>query len=302
MNLVMSLKPHGGWKRSAKAADRALWVLVSAMADAALAQMHALFNAALNSMPEETARQFREQAAAVRVAEDNRRAEEAEQAADAADEETDRANKRANKLLMSRANQSNLIRALLHLAEKTSRKQAERLLELARTAFDDLLKDAQPGESREKLSSVRGVVHELVSNLPKNGPIGKKRYERLRCALEKELQLQPPEDDDEVDEHLLVRWQPEDDGDADQDEGDESAMIAIVRPQKTPSDFNGTHPLVAQVRPSVMPNPNPNPNQATNELFLPRRRRLTSSWLFQRCAGPSASSSSLFFSACTSTL
>ena len=218
---------------------------VSSMADDALAQIQAVLDAALSTMPAEHAQKFREQAAAVRVAEDNRRAQEA---ANAADEETDRENKRANKLLMSRANGSNLIRALLHLAEKTSRKQAERLLELARTALDDLLKDAQPGESREKLSSVRGVVHELVSNLPKNGPIGKKRYERLRCALDKELQLQPPEDDDEVDEHLLVRWQPEDDGDADQDEGDDSAMIAIVRPQKTPSDFNGTHPLVAQVR------------------------------------------------------
>ena len=225
------------------------------MADA-VAQLQALLNAALNSCPdEETARQIREQAAAVQAAEDNRRAEEAEQAADAADLETDRANKRANKLLMRRANQNNLIRALLHLAEKTNRKQAERLLKLARTALDDLLNDAQPGESRERLSNVRGVVHELASNLPNNGPIGKKRYERLRCALDKELELQPPEDDDEGegDEHLLVRWQPEDDADADQDEGDDSTMIAIERPQKDPSDFNGTNPLVDQARSSVMP-------------------------------------------------
>ena len=219
------------------------------MADDALAQFQAVLDAALSTMPAEHAQKFREQAAAVRVAEDNRRAQEAEQAADAADEETDRENKRANKLLMSRANGSNLIRALLHLAEKTSRKQAERLLELARTALDDLLNDAQPGETREKLSNVRGVVHEVHSNLPKTGPIGKKRYERLRCALDKELQLQPQEDDDEVDEGDMVRWQPEeDDGDDDEDD-DDSAMIAIVRPQKAPSEFNyGTDPLVVQVR------------------------------------------------------
>ena len=218
---------------------RALWLFV--MADA-LAQMQAVLDAALNSMPEETARQFREQAAAVKAAEDYRRAEDAEQA-------TDRANKRANKLLMSRANQSNLIRALLHLAEKTPSKQAERLLKLAQTALDDLLNDAQPGETREKLSNVRGVVHEVHSNLPKTGPIGKKRYERLRCALDKELQLQPPEDDDEVDEGDMVRWQPEEDDGDDDDDDDSGAMTAIVRPQKAPSCFTyGTDPLVAQVR------------------------------------------------------
>ena len=202
-----------------------------------------------SALPPEVAQQVRAQAQAIRDADHQQRAAEAEQER----EESSREARRRDKLLMSKATDNGAIRALTIVAEKTPTNRAKKLLDPARLALTTLLSGAPTGENQAKLERFLTVVQELHQGLPKTGFLGKKRCTRLLDALQAELQLRPEDvDDDPEDDPVvgpggqLVLWRPDQDDEPEEDEPDDSA--AVERPQKSPDEFPGTPQPVVDVR------------------------------------------------------
>jgi len=222
------------------------------MADS-LAQMQALFEQHLSALPLEVAQQLRAEAQAIRDADQQRRAAEAEQER----EESSREATRRDKLLMSKTKQNSAIRTLTIVTDKTPTNRAKKLLNPARLALTTLLNGAPTGENQAKLERFLTVVQELLQGgrqgLPNAGYVGKTRCTRLLDALQAELQLRPEDvDDDPEDDPVvgpggqLVLWRPDQDDEPEEDEPDDFA--AVERPQKSPDEFPGTPQPVVDVR------------------------------------------------------